>query len=143
VNVDLLLEPVISYCSLTVVILMLNRRAIGFEGERRAVEFLKTEGFRILKTNYRTKMGEIDIIAKKDDLIAFVEVKTRHSYAYGRPEEAVDRRKRKRIIKAAKYYLIENDLYDKQDIRFDVLSLTTKKSTFEIDYFENAFREER
>ncbi|TES92484.1 MAG: YraN family protein [Candidatus Cloacimonadota bacterium] len=122
---------------------MLNRRAIGSDGEKRAVTFLKKQGFSIHKTNYRSKVGEIDIIATKNDLIAFIEVKTRQSDNFGRPEEAVNRKKQRRIIRAAKYYLITNDLYDKIDVRFDVLSLTRKKSVFEIEYFENAFREEK
>ena len=122
---------------------MLNRRTIGSDGEKRAVIFLKKQGFRIHKTNYRSKVGEIDIIATKSDLIAFIEVKTRQSDDFGRPEEAVNRKKQRRIIRAAKYYLITNDLYDKIDVRFDVLSLTRKKSVFEIEYFENAFREEK
>ena len=122
---------------------MLNRRAIGSEGEKKAILFLKKQGFRILKTNYMSKVGEIDIIATRTDLIAFIEVKTRQTDEYGHPEEAVNRKKMRRIIRAAKYYLIENNLYDKIDVRFDVLSLQRKKSSFEIEYFENAFREEK
>lgn len=122
---------------------MLNRKAIGSEGEERAILFLKKRGFKILKKNYRCKMGEIDIIATKNDLITFVEVKTRHSEQFGHPEESVNRRKRKKIINTAKYYLMVNNLYYKKDVRFDILSIIRKKSEFEIDFFQNAFREER
>lgn len=122
---------------------MLNRKAIGSDGEKKAIVFLENQGFRILERNYRSKVGEIDIIALRDSLISFVEVKTRRSNDYGSPEEAVNKKKRRRIIRAAKYYLISHNLYDKKDVRFDVLALTRKKSSFEIEYFENAFREER
>lgn len=122
---------------------MLNRKFIGSIGEKRAIAFLKKQGFKIVETNYRSYFGEIDIIALKKDLIAFVEVKTRQSIHYGYPEEAVQRKKMRRIIKTAKYYLLTHDLYDKIDVRFDIISLMRKDSSFDIEYFENAFREER
>jgi putative endonuclease len=122
---------------------MINRKAIGSEGEEKAILFLKKQGFKILEKNYRCKIGEIDIIATKNDLISFVEVKTRRSEEFGHPEESVNRRKRKKIINTAKYYLMVNNLYYKKDVRFDILSIIRKKSEFEIDFFENAFREER
>ncbi|OQX52762.1 MAG: YraN family protein [Candidatus Cloacimonas sp. 4484_209] len=121
---------------------MLNRRLIGANGESRAIAFLKERKFRIVERNYRTKVGEIDIIAERDGLVTFVEVKTRRSKSYGSPEEAIDKKKRKRIIKAAKYYLVSHNLYDEVDVRFDVLSLTKKNGVFQIEYFENAFRDE-
>jgi len=143
----LLTNLILRVLSLTSVVytitIVLNRRAIGIDGEKRAILFLKKQGFRILKANYRSRVGEIDIIATRNDLIAFIEVKTRQSNDYGYPEEAVNRKKMRRIIKAAKYYLVTHDLYDKKDVRFDVLSLIRKKTSFEIEYFENAFREER
>ncbi len=122
---------------------MINRKTVGDKGEKTAVIFLKKRGFSILETNYRTRLGEIDIIACRKNLIAFVEVKTRQSSGYGNPEEAVDKRKRKKIIKTAKYYLVSKNLYDKQDVRFDVLSIKKNRQDADIQYFENAFREER
>ncbi len=123
---------------------MPDKRTIGLDGEQRALEFLKKRGFAILVTNYRSRVGEIDIVAQKKNLIAFIEVKTRLSTRYGYPEEAVDRKKARRIIKAAKHFLISKKLYDKTDVRFDVLALLRKSTaSFEIEYFENAFREER
>ena len=121
---------------------MLNRRLIGANGESRAIAFLKGRRFKIVERNYRTKVGEIDIIAERDGLVTFVEVKTRRSKSYGSPEEAIDKKKRKRIIKAAKYYLVSHNLYDEVDVRFDVLSLTKKNGVFQIEYFEDAFRDD-
>ncbi len=122
---------------------MLDRRAIGRDGEKRALTFLKKRGFAILATNYRFKTGEIDIIAQKRGLIAFIEVKTRLSTRYGYPEEAIDKKRQRRMIQTAKHFLISKNLYDKKEIRFDVLALLRKADGYTIEYFENAFREER
>jgi len=122
---------------------MINRKAIGDKGEKRALIFLVEQGFNILERNYRSKVGEIDIIAGRKNLIAFIEVKTRQSSRFGNPEEAVNRKKMRKIIKTAKYYLLVNNLYDKSDVRFDVLSIKEYKQDVEIEYFENAFREEK
>jgi len=122
---------------------MINRKAIGDKGEKRALIFLVEQGFNILETNYRSKVGEIDIIAGRKNLIAFIEVKTRQSSRFGNPEEAVNRKKMRKIIKTAKYYLLVNNLYDKSDVRFDVLSIKEYKQDVKIEYFENAFREEK
>lgn len=122
---------------------MPDRRATGKDGEQRALAFLKRRGFTILTTNYRFKTGEIDIIARKKALIAFIEVKTRLSTRYGYPEEAINKRRQRRMIQTAKHFLVSNKLYDKMDIRFDVLALLRNDTSFKIEYFENAFREER
>jgi putative endonuclease len=122
---------------------MVDRKAIGRNGEQRALAFLKGDGFAILETNYQSKTGEIDIIARKRNLIVFVEVKTRLSARYGYPEEAVDRKKAQRMIKTAKQFLVSKRLYEKTDIRFDVLAVLKKDAGFEIEHFKNAFRDER
>jgi putative endonuclease len=122
---------------------MPDKRTIGNDGERRALDFLRKRGFSILATNFRTRGGEIDIIVRKKNLIAFIEVKTRLSSRYGSPEEAIDRRKTRRMIKTAKYFLCKNGLYGKTEVRFDVLAVLRRDATFEIEHFTNAFREER
>jgi putative endonuclease len=122
---------------------MPDRRAIGIDGEQRALAFLRKQGYAILETNYRSKSGEIDIIARKKDLIAFVEVKTRLSARYGYPEEAVNRRKARRIIRTAQHYLASKRLVDKTDISFDVLAVLKKSGGFAIEHFKNVLREER
>ena len=70
---------------------------IGDMGEKKAVKFLKKKGYRILETNFKTKFGEIDIIAKKEGCICFVEVKTRSSDNFGEPREAVNFYKQQKI----------------------------------------------
>ena len=110
----------------------------GKAAEDEAVEFLKTEGYKILKVNYRTKLGEIDIIAKDKDTICFVEVKGRHSLDFGEPCEAVAFKKQRQISKAAIYYLKLNNLLDRS-ARFDVLSILYKDNKGEISLIKNAF----
>jgi len=106
----------------------------GDIGEIKVVNFLKNKGYRILQTNFKTKFGEIDIIAFKDNAIVFIEVKERSTLAYGRPIEAVDYRKQQKIRKVAEYYLmIKNKYY--ADCRFDVIEVLGDK----IEHVENAF----
>ena len=72
------------------------KKLLGRAGEKLAVDFLKKKGFKILKTNYKTVVGEIDIIAQDREYIVFIEVKTRSSDNYGLPREAVDRKKQEK-----------------------------------------------
>lgn len=84
-----------------------NRKTFGNIGENAARELLESEGYTVLRRNYRCPRGEIDIIAEKDGVASFVEVKTRSSTDYGRPAEAVDYKKRKRIKLAAMAFIDE------------------------------------
>ena len=98
-----------------------DRIAFGKEGEKLEADFLKNQGYKILRLNYKTKLGEIDIIAWDQDTICFIEVKTRQSDKFGLPQEAVSWRKQAQISKTAIIYLKENKLLDKK-ARFDVVS---------------------
>ena len=112
-----------------------NRRRVGTEQEKRVQEYLQTQGYEILARNFYTKHGEIDLIAKKDGYLVFVEVKYRADERFGAPEEAVDFRKQKKIIAAAQYYLYKNRIPFDTPCRFDVAGVTGK----EIRITENAF----
>jgi putative endonuclease len=122
----------------------MNRRSpenkeLGKRGERLAVDYLKKKGYRIVETNYRTRKGEIDIVCEHRDCVVFVEVKTRRSLAFGEPEEAVNSRKRKRMLLTATRYLTEKYRPDKVDCRFDVITiLEDGKRT--LKHIEDAFR---
>ncbi len=83
----------------------MNKRELGHRYEETAAWYLKSLGYAILELNYRTKFGEIDIIAKKDGCISFIEVKYRKTDAYGMPSAAVGRKKQMHIIKASEVYL--------------------------------------
>ena len=98
----------------------MNRRAFGSEGERAACDYLRKRGWTIVETNVRRGRGEIDIVARKRDLTAFVEVKRRSSLRYGQPAEAVNWEKQRRIAGAAALYMQENSI---EKVRFDVIEI--------------------
>jgi len=98
------------------------RLTLGAWGEERAVEFLRCLGMDIVDLNFRTPVGEIDIIVKDRKNIIFVEVKTRRSNAFGTPQEAVGLRKQRQIIRTAQWYLQNNSKLKLQP-RFDVIAI--------------------
>jgi len=99
-----------------------NRKQFGNLGEDYAVKLLENKGYKIIDRNFRTKFGEIDIVAQDGDVLVFVEVKTRHSRKYGKPEEAVTPRKIFRIKKAGEYYLLIHKNMPKK-LRIDVVAI--------------------
>ena len=115
---------------------MTRKREIGDFGEELTVSYLEKKGYRILDRNYSKPFGEIDVIAIKDDLIAFVEVKTRKSDDFAYAAEAVDFYKQQRIRRASQAYLVENDMTDFL-MSFDVSEVYL--DTRRINYIENAF----
>jgi putative endonuclease len=118
----------------------LNPDELCKKGEALAGKILKRKGYKILKRNYASKYGEIDIVAYDKGTISFVEVKTRQSENYGPPELAVTKEKRKRIIRTALHYLVKNHIED-MDCRFDVVSILFKENDNkpDIELFESAF----
>lgn len=121
-----------------------NTRSLGTEGEQIAVKFLQENNYIILKNNYRVgRMGEIDIIATNNDYICFIEVKTRSSYSFGAPSEAVTFAKQQKIKTIAAVYLSNTGNMDR-NIRFDVVEILMKSSqsrneTESINLIKNAF----
>lgn len=119
---------------------MTDKRKLGNFGERKVKNFLRRKGYKILDANYAKKYGEIDIIAKRKDIIAFVEVKTRSENPLISGVYAVNKAKQARIIKTAKTYLYENqiDLQPRFDIaEVEVMGGLIKKA--KINYIENAY----
>lgn len=112
----------------------MNRRSFGAEGERAARDWLAAKGAAVLEMNYRRPTGEIDIIARMDGVIVFVEVKRRTTLRYGRPAEAVTPAKRAHILNTAALYLQERGLED-APVRFDVVEILPGR----IRHIENAF----
>jgi len=111
---------------------------IGNKGEDEATKFLEKKGFQILDRNWRYDHKEIDIVAKIDNIIVFVEVKTRKYNSLMDPLEAINLRKQKLLIDAAEAYLDEKNL--DFEMRFDVVSVYHDKDFIvEIDHLENAF----
>ena len=113
-------------------------RLLGIKGEDLATKFLKRKGYRILSRNYKTPLGEIDIIAEDGETLVFVEVKTRTDNSYGLPFEAVNHKKQEKLRKIALYYL-KNRLRKDVPSRFDVLSIQAGGGKSEIEHIIDAF----
>ncbi len=117
---------------------MAKHNETGKKGEEIATRLLHDKGYRILATNYRYRRAEIDIIAKKEDTLVFVEVKTRKNLSYGHPSLFITPRKETLIIEAAGVYMDEHD-HD-GPIRFDIIAISIEKDqTPIIDHYEDAF----
>jgi len=112
----------------------------GEFSENIACDYLLLRGMEILDRNFRTKYGEIDIIARElaDNIIVFVEVKARTSFNFGLPEESITNKKKRKIIKSSFFYLQEKKL-EHQNIRFDVIAIKKDKDNFVIKHIKNAF----
>ncbi len=99
-----------------------HRQTLGKIGENLATAYLEKSGYKILVRNYRQKCGEIDIIAKDQGTLVFVEVKTRRTLSFGPPFAAVTEKKQRQIGKVAQDYLCRNHLFGRP-ARFDVVSI--------------------
>ncbi|UCF90085.1 MAG: YraN family protein [Desulfobacterales bacterium] len=118
---------------------MLNKKQkFGEEGESLAAKALRKKGYKILEQNYRTKLGEIDIIAKEKDTIVFIEVKARKSLHYGSPKWAVTPKKQRKISMVALYYL-KSTQQSQAKARFDVVSIGPSPENSAIEIIKNAF----
>lgn len=113
-------------------------RLLGNRGEDLAEKFLKKKGFKIVARNFKTLIGEIDIIAEDKGTLVFVEVKTRSDYSYGHPFEAVNFRKKQKLRKLALYYL-KNCCKAERPSRFDVLSIETDGDKHAVEHIIDAF----
>ncbi len=113
---------------------------LGRCGEELARESLKKLGYRILFNNYRSYLGEIDIVARDKDTICFIEVKTRSGKDFGLPQESVTRQKQRKLVRLATAFLKEKNLLE-QSARFDVVSVILAQDNLEpkIEVFKNAF----
>ncbi|TYO96079.1 putative endonuclease [Geothermobacter ehrlichii] len=115
-----------------------ERQTLGSWGERMAAAYLRQKGLRILCTNYRTPVGEIDLVARNRRHLVFVEVKTRRGTGYGSPQEAVGSRKQRQIIRAAQWYINDRGASGLQP-RFDVVAVLRFGDGARIEHIENAF----
>jgi putative endonuclease len=118
--------------------LRIGKSKSGSEGEKAAARYLERNGYEILKNNYRACGSEVDLIAQKDDTLCFVEVKTRGTEDYGLPEEFVDRRKRSKIIRAARVFTGTKKYADFY-VRFDIIAVLYKEGKIDINHIQHAF----
>lgn len=116
------------------------RQDIGKQGEQIAREELEAKGYEILVTNFRCKVGEIDIIARDRHIVVFVEVRTITSVRYGPAYNTVTYPKQRQVKRAALFYISKYNLVNTQ-FRFDVIGITLNRKTgiYKLDHIENAF----
>ena len=117
------------------------RLSLGLWGEEQAVLHLRRQGWTIVERNLRTPVGEVDIIARSGKILAFVEVKTRRSAAFGLPQEAVGPRKQRQILRAAQWYLNGEGVGNRRlQARFDVIAiLAATEGEMRLEHIVNAF----
>jgi putative endonuclease len=111
---------------------MARHNDIGKMGELMAAEWLKQQGYSILDLNWRHSYYEIDIVASRNNLLHFIEVKTRNSLAFGHPEESISFNKFGSLMKAAEEYLYQHPSWNR--VQYDVLSITNLKDKA-VEYF--------
>lgn len=116
---------------------MAEHNELGKLGEAMAVAFLQKNGYAILETNWVFQKAEIDIIAKKENILAIVEVKTRSSIDFGLPQDFVNPKKIQLLVKAVNEYVIANDL--DVEVRFDIIAIHKNGTNFKTEHLENAF----
>ena len=118
----------------------MNTKIIGNEGENRAAACLEAKGFQIIERNWRTKRGEVDIIAVKNDILVFVEVKTLPNGTLDMIQRELNYQKRQRIIKTSKRFLLKHREYNNSYVRFDVIVIDMP-GLEPVYHIENAFTE--
>jgi len=116
---------------------MAEHNELGKLGEELAVEFLQKNGYAILETNWTFQKAEIDIIAKKENTLAIVEVKTRSSLEFGLPQDFVKPKKIQLLVKAVNAYVNEKEL--DIEVRFDIIAIHKEGKSFVVDHLTDAF----
>lgn len=116
----------------------MQKSELGHTGEAIAAKYYIKQGYLLLGHNYRTRMGELDLIVYKDDTLVIVEVKTRSAAGAIRPAEAVDAHKQQRLLAAAGYYL-QHSPYADGNIRFDVVEVIPTAKGWQVHCIKDAF----
>ena len=116
---------------------MAQHNELGKKGEQLAVDFLLENGYKIVAQNYRFDKAEVDIIARKGEVLAIIEVKTRSTMDFGNPQDFVKPKQIKNLVKAIDEYILSNDL--DVEVRFDIIAIVKNGNNFDIEHLENAF----
>ncbi len=116
---------------------MAAHNELGKRGEELAADYLREKGYRILETNWRFGRNELDLIARKDQYLVVIEVKTRYSNVVVEPEMAVTREKQRAIIRSANAYVKIRRW--KQETRFDIISIVMNETQQKITHIQDAF----
>jgi putative endonuclease len=113
----------------------MNKRAVGTQFEQEAADHLKKNGYQLLAKNFRCKIGEIDLIAKSEGYLCFIEVKYRSDISKGYPAEAINFNKIRRITRTAEFYMLSHKIPQDTPCRFDAVLILDN----EITLIKNAF----
>ena len=116
---------------------MAQHNELGKKGEQLAVDYLQEHNYVIFERNYRFDKAEVDIIAKKKDILAIIEVKTRSTIEFGNPQDFVKPKQIQRLVKAVDEYVTVNDL--DVEIRFDIIAIVKKENSYNIEHLKDAF----
>ncbi len=116
---------------------MAHHNKLGKKGEQLATDHLLQHGYVIEERNYRFQKAEVDIIARKGNVLAVVEVKTRSTVDFGNPQDFVKRKQIQRLVEAVDHYVNENQL--DVEVRFDIIAIIRSGNSFNIEHLENAF----
>jgi putative endonuclease len=116
---------------------MAEHNVLGKDGESAAIDYLKENGYEILHTNWRRGHFELDVVARTEDELVIIEVKTRSEGSITNPEDAVTDQKIRNIVSATDFYIKYFDI--DLPARFDIISVIGKQPYFEIDHIEDAF----
>ncbi|MCH9670997.1 MAG: YraN family protein [Gammaproteobacteria bacterium] len=111
----------------------------GEEAETAACVYLNQRGLTTLERNFRCRHGEIDLIMRQDEVIVFVEVRSRRSSGFSSPAETIDRRKQRKVIATAQYYLNRLKRHPDPPCRFDVIAITGISPHHRVEWIEDAF----
>ncbi|WP_124979335.1 YraN family protein [Nonlabens xiamenensis] len=117
---------------------MADHNILGTEGEDMAASFVQKEGYDILKRNYTYNKGEIDIIARKNDIIAIIEVKTRSTPDFGDPQTFLKPKQIKKLIATADHY-VQEYITDNVEVRFDIVAIIRNKQGTKLEHIKDAF----
>jgi putative endonuclease len=117
---------------------LIAKKVLGNIGEIKACEYLESEGYLLVEKNFRCAFGEIDIIAIRENVISFVEVKARSGSTYGEPQESINSLKKRKIKNTASYYLGLKKL-NGFDVSFDVVTLKISDKKFMLQHFKSCF----
>lgn len=116
---------------------MADHNDLGKAGEQFAIEYLQKNGYSILEKNYRFLKAEVDVIAKKENTLIAVEVKTRSTDYFGDPQDFINQKKITLLVSAMDNYIVERNL--DVEVRFDIIAIIKQKDAFQIKHLKDAF----
>lgn len=116
---------------------MAAHNELGKIGEDLAVDFLLGKGYKIVARNFVYQKAEVDIIARKENILAIIEVKTRSTPDFGNPQDFVKGRQIQQLVKAVDYFVTDNDM--DVEVRFDIVAIIKNKSGIKLEHLEDAF----